>query len=213
MTSQPTAAPTAVPEHHATGDVGGDGENPRLWIVRHGPTEWSSSRRHTGRTDVPLTPAGEREAAALRGRLAGVRFGLVLTSPMVRARRTAELAGFPDAEIEPLAHEWDYGRYEGWTRAEVREEIPDWSPWTYPDMPGGERLDQVAERAAKVVARVRSSAVENALLFAHGHFLRMVVIQWIDASWTLAGRLTIDPAAISVLGWDRETAVLERFNS
>jgi broad specificity phosphatase PhoE len=205
-----TTDATAGPEH---ADLEGAGDGPRLWIVRHGPTEWSSSGRHTGSTDVPLTAEGEREAATLRDRLKGVDFGLVLTSPLQRARRTADLAGFADAELEPLAREWDYGDYEGRTRADIRREIPDWSPWTHPDMPNGERLDQVADRAARVVDRVRSSGVENALLFAHGHLLRMVAVTWIDAPWPMAWRLPIDPATISVLGWDRGTAVLERWNS
>jgi probable phosphoglycerate mutase len=205
-----TTDATAVPDEH---DMDGTGDGPRLWIVRHGPTEWSSSGRHTGRTDVPLTEEGEREAATLRDRLKGVDFGLVLTSPLQRARRTAELAGFPDAEPEPLAREWDYGDYEGLTRAEIRQEIPGWSPWTHPDMPNGERLDQVADRASQVVERVRLSAVEDVLLFAHGHLLRMVAVTWIDAVWPMAWRLPIDPARVSILGWDRGTAVLERWNS
>jgi broad specificity phosphatase PhoE len=205
-----TTDATAGPQQH---DLDGAGDGPRLWIVRHGPTEWSSSGRHTGSTDVSLTEEGEREAAILRDRLKGVDFGLVLTSPLQRARRTAELAGFADAEPEPLAREWDYGDYEGRTRAEIRKEVPGWSPWTHPDMPNGERLDQVADRAARVVDRVRASGVENALLFAHGHLLRMVAVTWIDAPWPMAWRLPIDPATISVLGWDRGTAVLERWNS
>lgn len=210
MTSDATSAPEHLDsEHH---DLDGDGDGPRLWIVRHGPTEWSSSGRHTGRTDVPLTEEGEREAATLRDRLKGVDFGLVLTSPLHRARRTAELAGFPDAEREPLAREWDYGDYEGRTRAEIRREVPDWSPWTHPDMPNGERLDQVADRASRLVDRVRSSGVENALVFAHGHLLRMVAVTWIDAVWPMAWRLPLEPATVSVLGWDRGTATLDRWN-
>ena len=211
MTSDATSAPENQDGGHH--DLDGNGDGPRLWIVRHGPTEWSSSGRHTGHTDVPLTPEGEREAAALRDRLAGVEFGLVLTSPLQRAHRTAELAGYPDAELEPLACEWDYGDYEGRTRGEIRTEIPGWSPWTHPDMPNGERLDQVAERASRVVERVQAAGVENALLFAHGHLLRMVAVTWIDAPWPLAWRLPVDPATISILGWDRGTAVLERWNS
>jgi broad specificity phosphatase PhoE len=209
VTSEPAPDHTSAPENR---DIDGDGNGPRLWIVRHGPTEWSSSGRHTGRTDVPLTAEGEREAAALRGRLSGVDFALVLTSPLQRARRTAELAGFADAEVEPLAREWDYGDYEGRTRAEIRREIPGWSPWTYPDMPNGERLDQVAERAAKLIERVLSGGAGDVLLFAHGHLLRMVGVTWIDAPWPLAWRLPIDPATVSVLGWDRGTAILQRWN-
>ncbi len=194
-------------------DADGDGDGVRLWVVRHGPTEWSSVGKHTGSSDIPLTEEGEREAASLRDRLAAVGFGLVLTSPLQRARRTAELAGFADAEVEPLAVEWDYGDYEGLTRAEIRAKVPGWSPWTNPDMPNGERLDQVAERAGRVVERVRASGAEHVLLFAHGHFLRMVAVTWIDSPWTLAWRLPLEPAAMSVLGWDRGTAVLERWNA
>jgi broad specificity phosphatase PhoE len=205
-----TSDAASRPEHH---DLDGDGDGPRLWVIRHGPTEWSSTGRHTGRTDVPLTVEGEREAATLRDRLGGVDVGLVLTSPLQRARRTAELAGFPHAELEPLAREWDYGDYEGRTRAEIRREVPDWSPWTHPDMPNGERLDQVAARAGELVERVRSSGVDNAILFAHGHLLRMVAVTWIEAPWPMAWRLPVDPATISILGWDRGTTVLERWNS
>ena len=186
---------------------------PRALLVRHAETEWTLSGRHTGSTDIPLTEEGEREAASLHDRLAKLDFGLVLTSPLQRARRTAELAGFPDAEAEPLAVEWDYGDYEGLTRGEIRAKVPGWSPWTNPDMPNGERLDQVAARAGRIVERVRASGAENVLLFAHGHLLRMVAVSWIDAPWTLAWRLPLEPAGLSVLGWDRGTAVLERWNS
>jgi probable phosphoglycerate mutase len=195
------------------GDEDGDGDGVRLWIVRHGPTAWSEVGKHTGSSDIPLTAEGEREASALRERLAGVSFGLVLTSPLQRARRTAELAGFPDADIEPQAVEWDYGDYEGRTRAEIRREVPGWSPWTHPDMPNGESLDQVAARAAAVVERVRSAGVADALLFAHGHLLRMVAVTWIEASADLAWRLPLEPAHLSVLGWDRGTAVVDRWNA
>ncbi len=195
------------------GDLDGEGDGPRLWIVRHGPTEWSTAGKHTGSSDIPLTPEGEREAAALRDRLARVGFGLVLTSPLQRARRTAELAGFPDADVEPRAVEWDYGDYEGRTRAEIRRDVPGWSPWTHPDMPNGETLAGVAVRAAAVVQRVKGSGVADALLFAHGHLLRMVAVTWIEAPWELAWRLPLEPAHLSVLGWDRGTAVLDRWNA
>ena len=189
-------------------DVGG----PTLWVVRHGPTEWSEAGRHTGRTDLPLTPEGERAASALGPRLAGVRFDRVLTSPLQRARHTAELAGFPAAEQEPLAVEWDYGDYEGLTRAEIRAQVPDWTPWTHSDMPHGERLADVAARSAELVARVRAAPAERVLLFAHGHLLRLLAVTWIDAPWPLAERLALDPATIGVLGWDRGTPVIDRWN-
>ena len=202
-----------VSDYGNSGDLDGEGDGPRLWIVRHGPTEWSSAGKHTGSTDIPLTAEGEREAAALRDRLASVGFGLVLTSPLQRARRTAELAGFPDAEGEPRAVEWDYGDYEGRTRAEIRREVPGWSPWTHTSMPHGEPLADVAARAGSVVERVRSSGAPDVLLFAHGHLLRMVAVQWIEAAWELAWRLPLEPAHLSVLGWDRGTPVLDRWNA
>ena len=130
-----------------------------------------------------------------------------------RARRTAELAGFPDAEVEPRAVEWDYGDYEGRTRAEIRREVPGWSPWTHTAMPHGETLADVAARAGAVVERVRSSGAHDVLLFAHGHLLRMVAVQWIEAAWELAWRLPLEPAHLSVLGWDRGTPVLDRWNA
>ncbi len=195
------------------GDLDGAGDGTRLWIVRHGPTAWSAVGRHTGSSDIPLSPEGEREARALHDRLADVSFGLVLTSPLQRARRTAELAGFPDADVEPRAVEWAYGDYEGRTRADIRREVPGWSPWTHPDMPGGETLDEVAARAAAVVERVRAAAVPDVLLFAHGHLLRMVAVTWIDAPRQLAWRLPLEPAHVSVLGWDRGTAVVQRWNT
>ncbi len=195
------------------GDLDGEGDGPRLWIARHGPTEWSAVGKHTGSSDIPLTATGEREATALRERLAGTDFGLVLTSPLQRARRTAELAGFPDADVEPRAVEWDYGDYEGRTRAEIRREVPGWSPWTHPDMPHGETLSDVAARAAGIVERVRRSGVADVLLFAHGHLLRMVAVTWIEAPWELAWRLPLEPAHLSVLGWDRGTPVIDRWNA
>jgi probable phosphoglycerate mutase len=202
-----------VGDYGNPGDLDGDGDGTRLWIVRHGPTEWSSVGKHTGSSDIPLTAEGEREAAALRERLAGTSFGLVLTSPLQRARRTAELAGFPDADLEPRAVEWDYGDYEGRTRAEIRRQVPGWSPWTHPDMPHGETLGDVAARAAGVVERARGAGVADVLLFAHGHLLRMVAVGWIDAPWELAWRLPLEPAHLSVLGWDRGTAVIESWNA
>jgi broad specificity phosphatase PhoE len=188
-------------------------EATRLWIVRHGSTTWSASGQHTGKTDLPLTPEGERVAAALRPRLAEVSFGLVLTSPLERARRTAELAGFGHAEPEPRAVEWDYGAYEGLTRDQIRERVPGWTAWSHPAMPEGERLDEVAVRALAVVQRVRGSGVRDVLLFSHGHFLRVLATTWVGAPPTLGEHLALDPATISELGWDREAPVVDRWNS
>lgn len=205
----------------------------QLWVVRHGPTAWSEAGRHTGRTDIPLTVEGEREARALAPRLAAAQrerpFDDVLASPLQRARRTAELAGFGHARPEPLAVEWDYGDYEGLTRAQIREQVPGWSPWSHPALPGGEHLDDVAKRAATLLAALRlTSGPDGAdgpdsadgpgeerrvLLFAHGHFLRILAATWIGQEPQLAAGLALDPATISVLGLDRGTPVIERWNS
>src|SRR5688572_21875113 len=126
-----------------------------VWLVRHGETEWSRDHRHTSTTDLPLTPVGEETAAALAPRLAEVAFDLVLSSPRQRARRTAELTGHPDAEVDERLVEWAYGDYEGITTAEIRETVPCWSVWTHPT-PGGETAEQVTTRLDGVVGRLRS---------------------------------------------------------
>ncbi len=208
--ARPHAAGTG-PGGRAGADFEEEGYGFELWLVRHGPTEWSVNGRHTGRTDIPLTELGEREAAALRPRLADVRFDRVLVSPLQRARRTAELAGFGDAEVEPLLMEWDYGEYEGRTRKEIRTEIPGWTAWTHP-MRGGESLEQVADRAGDVFDRICAMDVDRVLLFAHGHFLRILATRWVDEEPQLAERLALDPATISVLGNDRGVPVVHRWN-
>src|SRR3954447_26714223 len=123
-----------------------------VWLVRHGETEWSRDGRHTGSTDLPLTSEGEAAARALAPRLAGETFALVLTSPLERARRTAALAGFPDAEVDPDLVEWRYGDYEGVTTDQIRETVPDWTVWTHP-CPGGESAEEVSVRLDRVVER------------------------------------------------------------
>jgi probable phosphoglycerate mutase len=183
---------------------------PELWLIRHGQTEWSRDRRHTGRTDLPLLPDGEKAATALKPRLDGVHFNLELTSPLIRARRTAELAGLTP-EDEPQALEWDYGRYEGITTAQIQEQEPGWSVWTSP-IPGGESLAQVAARADAVIARVRSTASTRAVLVAHAHFLRILTVRWLEQEPVLAERFNLETATISVLGFDRGTPVMDRWN-
>jgi probable phosphoglycerate mutase len=184
---------------------------PECWLVRHGETEWSSVRKHTGRTDLPLTPNGEQDAAALAARLSGVHFDLVLASPLQRAWRTALLAGL-SPEAEPNAMEWDYGVYEGRTTEQIRAENPDWSIWDSP-VPEGENVEDVAKRADAVVARVRSQAPERAILVAHAHFLRIFAARWIDESALLAEHLVLETAKLSVLAWDRGVPVMERWNA
>ena len=187
---------------------------PELWLARHGETEWSRASRHTSVTDVPLTQAGERSAWELGDRLAGTSFDLVLSSPLSRARQTARLAGFGDRiEIDPGAQEWRYGDHEGRTTAQIREDDPDWSVWTHPS-PGGETLEQVAARADLLIARVRREASTRALVFSHGHFLRVLGARWMDLPPRVGANLVLDVATVSVLGWERgETPAIQRWNA
>ena len=184
---------------------------PRLVVVRHGSTEWSATGRHTGRTDVDLDPEGEAQARALGPRLAGHRFARVLVSPLLRARRTCELAGFGrQAEETPDLEEWDYGAYEGLTTAEIRAERPGWSLWA-DGAPGGETREQVAERAERVTASARR-ADGDVLAFAHGHVLRILAAGWIGLPPTAGGSLLLLPGALGVLEWERDVPVIGRWN-
>lgn len=184
-----------------------------VWVVRHGPTEWSQRGKHTGRSDIPLTPEGEREATALKARLDGVAFDLRLVSPLQRALRTAELAGVVDATVEPLVREWDYGDAEGLTRAEYAERagVQRWSPWA-DEVPDGETLDEVCERADRVAALLRERDGGRTLIVGHGHFLRILAARWIGLPAVTAQHLELDPARISVLGADRGTPTIRRWN-
>ncbi len=184
---------------------------PQAWLVRHGETAWSKSGQHTGRTDVPLTDAGRAQGRRLRRKFERRRFALVLSSPMSRALETARLAGFGDVvEIDPDLHEWDYGRYEGMTTSEIRKAAPGWSVWTHP-IPGGETADEVAARVDRVIARVRA-APGDAALFAHGHFLRALAARWLGLPATEGRLFALSTATVSILGWERETPVVERWN-
>lgn len=180
-------------------------------LVRHGETEWSASGRHTGRTDLPLTVFGTRQAAALADMLTGRRFAAVVSSPLVRARATAERSGLgASVTLDDDLMEWDYGAYEGRSTREIREMIPGWSVWTHP-IAGGESLDEVAVRADRVVSRVREAAGPVAL-FAHGHILRVLAARWLGASPDLGASLGLDPATLSVLGWERDRPVIRGWN-
>src|SRR4051795_4100426 len=153
---------------HADGPIPVERDD-ELWLVRHGETEWSRDGRHTSTTELDLTDKGVEVACTLKDRLAGTPFDLVLTSPRHRARRTAELAGFADAEMDDDLVEWDYGDYEGITTAEIRETVPDWTIWTHPT-PNGETAADVTTRLDRVVARIRAHG-GRALVFGHGHSL------------------------------------------
>ena len=186
-----------------------------LYVVRHGETEWSANGRHTSVTDLPLTERGEQQAKLLIGHLQPADFGLVLSSPRRRARDTAELAGFTD-EHEPQLDEdlaeWSYGEYEGRTSAEIQEEVPGWTIWSHAT-PGGESADQVAARLDRVVARVRSSGVERAICFAHGHSLRALAMRWLGFDLTLGVHFPLDTSTVSVLGEEKGLPALERWNA
>jgi probable phosphoglycerate mutase len=184
---------------------------PAIWLVRHGETAWSVAGRHTGRTDVPLTPRGARQAELLGRRLAAMRFARVVTSPLSRARETCRLSGHgARAELSPDLAEWDYGRWEGRTSAEIREEVPDWVIWTG-DVPGGETIAQVGERVDRVLERVRGTA-GNVLLFSHGHLLRILAARWLGLSARDGRFLGLDTASLSSLGHEREQPVIRSWN-
>lgn len=181
-----------------------------LWIVRHGETEWSAAGKHTGTTDIPLTERGEQVARSLAPRLASTEFAQVLTSPRRRASHTAELAGFGHAEVDEDLVEWDYGDYEGITTPEIQETVPHWSVWTHPT-PGGETAAQVGARLDRIVERAR--AVDGrTLVFAHGHSLRVLAARWLGLEVAEGRIFDLDTATISVLGDDRGTPVVQRWN-
>jgi broad specificity phosphatase PhoE len=170
-----------------------------VYLVRHGETAWSRSGQHTGRTDLPLTDDGEQNARKLRERLAGISFAKVYNSPLQRAARTCQLAGFGDkAEPDPNLMEWNYGDYEGLRSTEIRAKRPDWQLFR-DGCPGGESPAQVAGRADIVLQRVR--AVDgNVLLFSSGHFLRMLAARWLGCDPGVGRFFALDAASVSVLG-------------
>jgi broad specificity phosphatase PhoE len=185
--------------------------NQEVLLVRHAETEWSVSGKHTGRTDVPLTDAGREQARRLAPQLAGRTFAAVLTSPLSRARDTAELAGLGDqAQPRDDLLEWDYGDYEGITTEEIRETRPDWYLWR-DGCPGGETADQVGVRVDRVIAEVRRLD-GDAALFAHGHVLRVLGARWVLLPSEDGGRFALSTGTVSTLGWERETPVLWRWN-
>jgi probable phosphoglycerate mutase len=180
-------------------------------VVRHGETEWSASGQHTSRTDLPLTDEGRRRAEGLARALSEWAFAVVLTSPLRRARETCEIAGFgSQAELDDDLREWDYGEYEGMTTPEIRESAPNWSLWR-DGCPGGEYPADVARRADRVISRL-TGAHGDGLAFAHGHLLRVLASRWVGLDAADGARLTLGAGAISVLGHERDTSVIERWN-
>jgi probable phosphoglycerate mutase len=188
----------------------------RLFLLRHGETEWSMTGKHTGRTDIPLTEHGRRLAGAagnlgvrLRG---GTSPALVLSSPRTRALVTAELAGLIVDRVDERLSEWDYGDCEGRTTPEIRETVPGWTVWTHP-CPNGETAEQVGARADAVLAEAGAARADgDVVLVGHGHFSRVLIARWIGLPATEGVRFTMDAAAWSVLGDERDVPSLVHVN-
>lgn len=184
---------------------------PEVFLVRHGETEWSRTGKHTGRTDIPLTERGREQAVAVGAALRGRRFALVLTSPLERAAETCRLAGYGEvAERREELMEWDYGAYEGRKTVDIREERPGWTLWR-DGVTGGETAADVGARADRVIAELRA-LTGDAAVFAHGHLLRVLAARWIGLAPWAGQLLALDPATISVVGYERETPVLRSWN-
>ena len=185
---------------------------PVVTLVRHGETAWSVSGQHTGRADIPLTPAGEAAAVRLAGRLRGHTFARVWTSPTQRARRTCELAGFAAAaEVDPDLSEWDYGEVEGVTSNDYRAKHPGWDLFR-DGAPGGESVADVAARADRVVAKLRAAG-DGVLAFSSGHFLRVVAARWVGADAAFGRHLTLGTAAVCRLGYEHDRPSIRLWNS
>jgi broad specificity phosphatase PhoE len=183
----------------------------RIWLIRHGETEWSLSGQHTSRTEIPLLELGERRAVATGRELAGKQFALVLTSPRLRSRETARLAGYGRvAQVDNNLQEWDYGVYEGVTTKEIQKNMPGWLVWDGP-VPEGETIEQVGARADQAIARASEIDGEVAF-FAHGHILRVLAARWIGLP-PIGGRLfALETGSISILGYERATRVIAQWN-
>ena len=183
----------------------------RIWLVRHGETEWARLGRHTGRTDIALTELGREQAVAVGARLAGRPFARVLSSPLSRALDTARLAGFGDrVETTDDLLEWDYGADEGLTTAEIRVHRPGWTVWAAGPR-DGETVAQLGRRVDRVIDLARR-APGDVLLFAHGHVLRVLAARWLDQPPAEGRLFALSTATLSILGWERQQPVLERWN-
>ncbi|WP_263365838.1 histidine phosphatase family protein [Edaphobacter bradus] len=185
-----------------------------LWVIRHGETEWSASGQHTSRTDIALTDHGRKRAEELRDFLKGTKFDAVFVSPMQRARETCAIAGFGDrAVVQDGLKEWDYGIYEGKTTPEIRKEVPGWSVWK-DEIVGGETAEHVGARADAVIAQALAAAPDGGkvALFAHAHILRILAARWIGLEARGGSLFGLGTGSVSVLGWERETRVVEHWN-
>jgi probable phosphoglycerate mutase len=184
----------------------------KVYVVRHGETEWSLSGQHTGVTDIPLTENGRAVARRLRPVLAEQSFRLVLTSPLLRARETCELAGLGDsAAVEPDLHEWNYGDYEGLTPKQIFDKQPGWMIFR-DGCPGGETPTQIGARVDRVIARVRATSGDVAL-FAHGHVFRVLVARWIGLPPGAGQHFLLDTATVNVLGYYRDSPAVKMWNA
>jgi broad specificity phosphatase PhoE len=184
----------------------------RIVLIRHGETAWSRDRRHTGRTDVPLTDAGREQAGALRPRLEQWSFERVLVSPLSRALETCELAGLGNGdERRAELVEFDYGEAEGLTTAQMRERVPSWTAWTHAT-PGAESPDRVGARLRPVLGELRETDGDVAI-FAHGHVLRVLAALWIGMAPAGGAHLTLATGKLSALGWEHETQAILAWNT
>jgi len=184
----------------------------QLVLVRHGETEWSRALRHTGRTDIPLTEEGVREAEHVKPLLEGFTFARVLSSPLARALETCRLAGLGDrVESRDELVEWDYGEYEGLTSVQIRESRPDWILWR-DGCPGGEQPRDVGARADRLLAEL--AGAEGAVaIFAHGHILRVLAARWLELEPAAGARFALSTATLSVLGWEHDWHTIRMWNS
>ena len=183
----------------------------RIVTVRHGETEWSASGQHTSRTDLPLIEAGREQARALAPSLRSRAFAQVLSSPFKRALETCELTGFGDrVEVRDDLHEWDYGEFEGLTTHQIRSQRPDWELWR-DGCPGGESPEEICSRADRLLESLDDSG-GDVIIFAHGHILRVLCARWLGMPVTAGARFALNAGTLSVLGHERETRVIERWN-
>ncbi|MEO6846971.1 MAG: histidine phosphatase family protein [Chthoniobacterales bacterium] len=182
-----------------------------IYLIRHGATEWAMNGRHTGRSDIPLTPEGREEAKRFIPVFKEIKFDLVLSSPMQRARDTAALAGVGDqVKVSPDLQEWDYGDYEGITTPEIRKTVPSWTVFTHP-CPNGETIEHISARADHVVERI-AAVKGNVVLFSHGHFLRVLACRWTRLDAIYGQHLLLGTSTLSILAVDRDIRVLRTWN-
>ena len=183
----------------------------KIYLIRHGETEWTLAGRHTGLTDIPLTEKGKQTSKKIGEYLKGQGFQKVFVSPLARAKETCRLAGFFDhAMIDPDLVEWDYGKYEGLTTLEIRKDNPHWNLFTQ-GVPEGESLADVGARANRVLGKIRSIPGDVAV-FASGHILRVLTARWLDLPPSFGGRLVLSPASLSILGFEREQSAILSWN-